>query len=180
MASGFPTANPSPQMEQPPGARTGAAFTGASGATLTAEEGDAVTVEIGDVEPVLGAHPHKSLTKLGSNWHWSGVIKPPCAPTDSNVEHGRVGCPGNSKIASGFPTANPSPQTLHAPSTVGIDDVEDGACGEAGAVEVGPCVAGVQEHTSLIRSGRKLQFSSEISPESPPSCSVPHKTEGCP
>jgi hypothetical protein len=108
-------------------------------------------------------------------------MRPPLAPADSNVEQESVGCPGYSKIASGIPTANPSPQTLHAPCTVGTGatgGIEDGtcACGEAGAVEAGPSVAVVQEHTSFtIRSGRKSQFSTEICPAFPPSFSVPHK-----
>ena len=92
-------------------------------------------------------------------------MRPPLAPADSNVEQGSVGCPGNSKMASGIPTANPSPQLLHAPCTVGTGatgGIEDGtcACGEAGAVEAGPSVAVVQEHTSFtIRSGKKSQVS---------------------
>jgi hypothetical protein len=117
IASGFPTSNPSPHTEHPPCAgATGAAITGEFGVELAAEKGDVVPVEIGDVELVFGAHPHVSRIKLGSNAHLSAG-RTPVAPAFSNVEHDTVGCPGNSKMASGFPTANPSPHMEHPPSS---------------------------------------------------------------
>jgi hypothetical protein len=123
----------------------------------------------------LGSHPHKSLSKLGRNLHCSAGIRPSC-PAVSNIEHGSVGCEGNSKIASGIPTANPSPHTLHTfpASVVGaaITGESTGAgtgafagpgAGAAVTCEVGANVAaeegddvprmGMHPHTSTIKSG---------------------------
>lgn len=88
--------------------------------------------------PSFGVHPHNSLSKAGRNPHWSAGMNP-FSPAVSNVEHGSVGCEGNSKIASGIPTTNPSPQTLQTfPALVeGAATTGESTGAGTGAVSVG-------------------------------------------
>lgn len=144
--------------------------------------------------PSFRVHPHKSLSKPGRNPHWSAGMSP-FSPAVSNVEHGSVGCEGNSKIASGIPTTNPSPQTLHTLSVlvVGAATTGESTGAGTGAVVTGAsevklppeegdpeAAMGVHPHTSAIKPGSNAHWSSAMIPCAPTACNLEHTTDGCP
>ena len=97
------------------GAMVGAvvgAMTGARvGAMPGARVGEVTGAGVGGTSTTTGPHS-QTLMIGGRKAHWSTGICP-SSPASWRKMHGTSGCPGKTKMASGWVTALPSPQTEH-------------------------------------------------------------------
>ena len=117
--------------------------------------------------------------KSGRKEHWSKGTRP-ISPAACNSPHLASGCPGNTKMASGWVTIFLSPQTEQPLGAIeGQLPIVTGGGAGVGS-DTGTGVHRVQPQTSLMKSGRKEHCSKGMRPISPATCSSPHLTLGCP